>query len=60
MPSLLVGALLGTACLYALLRSVLRLTQDAREPPSVEDGIPFLGPVISMLTQKSQLYPNLK
>ncbi|KAI9899679.1 hypothetical protein N3K66_006140 [Trichothecium roseum] len=60
MPSLVVGALLGIACLYALLRSVLRLTQDAREPPSVEDGIPFLGPVISMLTQKSQLYPNLK
>jgi hypothetical protein len=33
---------------YVFLVALLRLTQDAKEPPLISDAVPFLTPVVSM------------
>ncbi|KAI1487550.1 cytochrome P450 [Biscogniauxia mediterranea] len=45
---------------YVFLQALLHFTQDAKEPPAVSFSIPFLGPIIGMITQKSKFYNNLR
>lgn len=45
-----VAGLVGT---YVLFWALLHITQDAREPPTVEDSIPFIGPIIGMMRRGS-------
>ncbi|KAI1630816.1 cytochrome P450 [Biscogniauxia mediterranea] len=58
-PSLSVvfGSLAAT---YVFLRFLLYLTQDAKEPPAIVTGIPFVGPLIGMARQKSGYYNQLR
>ncbi|KAK9415843.1 putative Cytochrome P450 [Seiridium unicorne] len=46
--SLVVGA---GAAIYAFLFALLRLTQDAKEPVSIGEGIPFVSPLLNMATK---------
>ena len=55
--SLAVASLIGT---YAFLRALLYFTQDTREPLSVEDVIPFLGPVIAMGRKGAKFHNHMR
>ncbi|KAI2469102.1 cytochrome P450 [Annulohypoxylon bovei var. microspora] len=44
------------AATYILLLALLRFTQDATEPPSVNDAFPFITPVLSMLSKGTRLH----
>ncbi|KAI1868481.1 uncharacterized protein JN550_006397 [Neoarthrinium moseri] len=55
--ALVVGAIATT---YLFLRLLLRLTQDASEPPAIETGIPFLSPLIGMIREKSRFHVRLR
>lgn len=46
--------------LYLFLWALLRFTHDEREPPSVEDNVPFLGPLIGMARQGSKFHKNVQ
>ncbi|KAK7956418.1 cytochrome P450 [Apiospora aurea] len=48
------------ALLYVFLRLLLYCTQDAREPPAIETGWPFIGPLVGMLREKSRLHFRLR
>ncbi|KAI1870665.1 uncharacterized protein JN550_005208 [Neoarthrinium moseri] len=48
------------AATYIILLLLLRLTQDVTEPPSVNDAIPFITPVFSMLSKGTGLHRVLR
>lgn len=60
MASLIVPSFVGLVVLYVLLRLLIYATQDAQEPPILNVGIPFLGPVLRMLQDKEKFYPRLR
>ncbi|KFA54602.1 hypothetical protein S40293_02210 [Stachybotrys chartarum IBT 40293] len=45
---------------YILLTGLLRLTHDENEPPLALDSIPFLEPIIQLLTRKHKLWLYLR
>ncbi|KAI0470471.1 cytochrome P450 [Xylariaceae sp. FL0804] len=45
---------------YVFLRLLIQGTQDAREPPAIETGIPFIGPLIGMAREKALYYIRLR
>jgi len=55
--NLAVGVVAST---YIFLHLLLRLTQDAREPPAILTAFPFVSPVISMIKEKSRLHVRLR
>ncbi|KAH9908578.1 cytochrome P450 [Xylariomycetidae sp. FL2044] len=56
-----VTAILGSlVTTYMFLRFILRLTQDAREPPAIQNGIPFIGPLIGIIREKSNFHVRLR
>ncbi|KAI1849101.1 hypothetical protein JX266_005062 [Neoarthrinium moseri] len=55
--TLAVGVIATT---YMFLRLLLRLTQDAREPPAIVTGLPFLSPIIGMIREKSRFHVRLR
>ncbi|KAI0014895.1 hypothetical protein F4780DRAFT_150718 [Xylariomycetidae sp. FL0641] len=48
------------ASFYVFIWALLRFTRDAREPPTVQNAIPFLSPVISMGTKGSAFHRHLR
>jgi hypothetical protein len=46
--------------LYAALHSFLRIWQDAREPPVVLSGTPFISPIIGMVRKKATFFVYLR
>lgn len=60
MPSTLVVAVAGATTVYVLLRALLRLTQDSREPPVVETTIPFISPILGMGSKKGEFYTFMR
>lgn len=48
------GAVL--AATYVLLVALLRLTQDAEEPPSISDAVPFVSPMINMASKGANFH----
>ncbi|KAI0598176.1 cytochrome P450 [Biscogniauxia sp. FL1348] len=50
----------GLATTYIFLRFLLYITQDAREPPAIVTGLPFIGPLIGMARHKSGYYNQLR
>ncbi|KAI1130606.1 cytochrome P450 [Nemania abortiva] len=50
----------GLAATYIFFRFLLYLTQDVREPASIANGIPFVSPLIGMITEKSKFYLRLR
>ncbi|OTB18120.1 hypothetical protein K445DRAFT_314939 [Daldinia sp. EC12] len=53
-------ALSGVVATYFFLLFLLHLTQDAKEPPAIETGIPFLSPLFGMFREKSRFYLRLR
>lgn len=45
---------------YILLTGLLRFTHDENEPPLALDSIPFLEPIIQLLTRKHKLWLYLR
>lgn len=60
MPSIAVLALGGFTAVYVFLRLILHLTQDAREPPAVLTSVPFLGPMVGAIREKSGFHLRLR
>jgi len=54
---LVLGGLVAT-CIF--LRFLLSATQDAKEPPAILTGIPFVQPLIGMIREKSRFYIRLR
>ncbi|KAK4038606.1 cholesterol 7-alpha-monooxygenase [Parachaetomium inaequale] len=50
----------GIAVTYLFLRVLLNLTQDAKEPPAILTGIPFIEPLVGMIREKSRFYIRLR
>lgn len=48
MLPLVVGIVTAT---YVLLVALLHFTQDAKEPSSISDAIPFVSPIINMVSK---------
>ncbi|KAK4206355.1 putative 25-hydroxycholesterol 7-alpha-hydroxylase [Rhypophila decipiens] len=58
-PILVVAA--GTAvATYMLLSSLLRLTQDPKEPPLVLSTLPFLSPILGMVKWSMDFYVHMR
>jgi hypothetical protein len=60
MPNILAAALTGAVGIYAFLHFLLRITQDAREPPMAPTAIPFFGHIAGMMTKKTKYYVELR
>ncbi|KAI0202880.1 cytochrome P450 [Astrocystis sublimbata] len=60
MASAIVIAFAGLVVTYLFLRFLLTFTQDAREPPSIANDVPFMSPLIGMIREKSQFYLRLR
>lgn len=43
---------MAVAALYVVLHIHLRVTQDPREPPAIETGIPYITPILGMMDNK--------
>ncbi|KAK8136706.1 cytochrome P450 [Apiospora sp. TS-2023a] len=52
-----IGCVLVT---YAFLRAVLYFTQDSREPPMVMASIPFVSPILGMIRESMDFYPQMR
>ncbi|KAI0142915.1 cytochrome P450 [Xylariaceae sp. FL1272] len=50
----------GIVAFYAFLRALLSTTQSSSEPPIIPFTVPFLGPVVGMLTKKAKFYNYLR
>lgn len=51
MSSMLPAALGVAVATYVLLVALLRFTQDAKEPVSISDAIPFVTPIVNMVVK---------
>ena len=52
-----VGVIAST---YLFLRLLLRLTQDAKEPPAILTALPFVSPLLGMVREKSRFHIRLR
>jgi hypothetical protein len=52
--------LCGLAATYIFLRVLLSLTHDAKEPPAILTGIPFVEPLIGMIREKSRFHTRIR
>ncbi|GAB1317462.1 hypothetical protein MFIFM68171_07672 [Madurella fahalii] len=60
MASTLAVAGASLVAVYIFLRALLSLTQDPREPQAIENGIPFLSPILAMMNKKSKFYSEMR
>ena len=60
MPSVVVIVFGVFTAIYVFLRLILHLTQDAREPPPILTSVPFIGPLVGMLREKSNFHLRLR
>ncbi|KAK9415717.1 hypothetical protein SUNI508_10195 [Seiridium unicorne] len=52
----LLGVVLGT---YGFLRALIWVTQDPEEPEVLVEGIPFISPIINMMTEKQNMFTRI-
>lgn len=60
MSSILVNAVGIAAVTYILLVALLRFTQDAKEPASIGDTIPFVTPLINMVVKGTNFHRQMR
>lgn len=48
------------AATYVLLIALLRFTQDAKEPTSISDSIPFITPIINMALKGGDFHRQMR
>ncbi|KFA81359.1 hypothetical protein S40288_06057 [Stachybotrys chartarum IBT 40288] len=56
MPSVIAIAIGAAATTYVFLVALLRMTQDAKEPPSICDAVPFVSPILHMISKGSNFH----
>ncbi|KAH8600689.1 cytochrome P450 [Bisporella sp. PMI_857] len=60
MASVLAVLLGAVAPTYFFLRLLLHLTQDAKEPTAIKTSVPFIGPILSMIANKTHFHTYLR
>ena len=55
--SVIFGILAAT---YLFFRFLLNFLQDAKEPPAILTGIPFVAPLVGMIREKSRFFVRLR
>ncbi|KAI1146364.1 cytochrome P450 [Nemania diffusa] len=50
----------GLVAAYVFFQALLHFTQSSAEPPTINFPVPFLGPIIGMITKKSKFYSYLR
>lgn len=50
----------GIAATYVFFRTLLRLTQDNKEPPVVSSSIPFISPILGMIRWSMDFYSVMR
>ena len=56
MPSNITLSVVGILATYVFLYALALFTEDRREPKAVAGTIPFISPLIGMLTEKGGYY----
>ncbi|KAI0806442.1 cytochrome P450 [Xylaria sp. FL0064] len=51
-------AVIGGLVLYAFLRVLLHITQDAREPQAIDTLVPFMSPIMNMIMRGSTYFKS--
>lgn len=60
MPSTIILSVAGAAAVYIFLLALARCKHDPREPEAIFGTIPFISPLIGMITQKVHYYIRLR
>lgn len=60
MPSIIISSVAGVAAFYLFLLALAYFKHDPREPQAIVGAIPFISPLIGMLTQKGNYYIQLR
>ena len=60
MPSLIVLSLAVVGATYAFLWALAYLNQDPREPPPIAGSIPFISPLVGLVTEKESFYIRMR
>ena len=60
MPSLIILSLVGAGATYAFLWALAYLNLDPREPPPIAGSIPFISPLIGLVTEKESFYMRMR
>ncbi|ETS80403.1 hypothetical protein PFICI_07932 [Pestalotiopsis fici W106-1] len=60
MPSFIALGVTGLIAAYIFLRTLVYLTHDPREPKVLAGTIPFVSPLIGMLTEKGRYYVRMR
>lgn len=60
MPSAIILSATGAAAVYVFLLALARFKHDPREPEAIVGTIPFISPIIGMITQKGHYYIRLR
>jgi hypothetical protein len=56
MASVFAAILGGFVSTYLFLRLLLHYTQDTKEPPAIATSVPFIGPILGMMTKRTHFY----
>lgn len=60
MPSIIISSVAGVVAFYFFLLALAYFKHDPREPQVIVGAIPFISPLIGMLTQKGNYYNQLR
>lgn len=60
MPSIIILSVAGAAAAYVFLLALAHFKHDPREPEAIIGTIPFISPLIGMITQKGEYYIHLR
>ncbi|KAH7316967.1 cytochrome P450 [Stachybotrys elegans] len=60
MPSAFVLSVAGLAATYVFLRALAFVVEDPREPKTITGAIPFISPLVGMLTEKTGFYIRMR
>lgn len=60
MPTIIVLSVAGAAATYVFLLALAYFKHDPREPEAIVGTIPFISPLIGILTQKGNYYIRLR
>lgn len=60
MPSIIIVSVAGAVAVYSFLLALAYFKHDPREPEAIVGTIPFISPLIGMLTEKGHYYIRLR
>lgn len=60
MPSMIILSVAAATAVYVFLQALAYFTHDPKEPEAIIGTIPFISPLIGMLTQKGHYYVQMR